>query len=154
LQADRGLNCVGCHIPVHATGQSPAKEGGRLLSNVWAPIFTDVLLHAGPEVTPERIASTPRNPVVVSRDGMSAFDIPRNFAEDAPRGQGVAAGGDFRTAPLMGLGRIGPPFMHDARVFLSKLTVNELPASTVYSDSTVTNAPLVVKTLDDALRAA
>src|SRR5262249_35970869 len=118
------------------------------------PIFTDVLLHAGPEVTPERIASTPRKPVVVSRDGMSAFDIPRNFAEDALPGQGVATGRDFRTAPLMGLGRIGPPFMHDARVFLSQLTVNEKPASTVYSDSTVTNAPLVVKTLDDALRAA
>jgi hypothetical protein len=39
-------------------------------------------------------------------------------------------------------------------VFLSKETVGRMPAGTVYSDSTVTNAPLVVQTLDDAIRAA
>ena len=32
--------------------------------------------------------------------------------------------------------------------------VHSLPAGTVYSDSRVTNAPLVVQTLDDAIRAA
>ena len=154
LQADRGLNCVGCHTPVQPTGLSPAREGGRLLSNVWAPIFSDVLLHRGPEVTPERIASTPRNPVVVSRGGTSAFDISRNFAEDALPNQGVATGRDFRTAPLMGLGRVGPPFLHDARVYLSSLSSSAMPASTVFSDRTVTNAPLIVHTVDDAIRAA
>jgi hypothetical protein len=54
----------------------------------------------------------------------------------------------------MTLGRVGPPFLHDARVYLSKLSVAESPAGTVYSDSTVTNAPLVVRTVDDAIRAA
>ena len=54
----------------------------------------------------------------------------------------------------MGIGRIGPPFLHDGRVYLSKLTASTMPASTVYSDAKVTNAPLVVQTVDDALRAA
>ncbi len=54
----------------------------------------------------------------------------------------------------MGLGRIGPPFLHDARVYLSRLSVDSMPAGTVTSSRDVTNAPLVVRTLDDALRAA
>ncbi|PLS69531.1 MAG: hypothetical protein CV045_01465 [Cyanobacteria bacterium M5B4] len=44
--------------------------------------------------------------------------------------------------------------MHDGRVYLSTLTLNSTPASTVYSDASVTNAPLVVRTFDDAIRAA
>lgn len=153
-QADRGLNCAGCHTPVHATGESPSKIGGRHLSNVWAPIFSDLLLHEGPEVTPERIASTPRDPVVMVRGGFNTLDLPRNLVDDALIGlQGIANGKEFRTPPLMGIGKVGPPFLHDARVYLSRDTRDSFPAGTVYSDATVTNAPLVVRSFDDALRA-
>jgi hypothetical protein len=153
-QADRGLNCVGCHTPVQPTGASPAQLGGEHLSNVWAPVFTDVLLHRGPEVTPERLAATPRDPVVVTRKGKSTLDLSRNLSDDALFNQGLANGREFRTAPLMGMGVIGAPYLHDGRVFLSQQTVDSYPAGTVYSDATVTNAPLVVQTLDDAIRAA
>jgi CxxC motif-containing protein (DUF1111 family) len=153
-QADRGLNCVGCHTPIQPTGSSPAGLGAEHLSNVWAPVFTDVLLHEGPEVTPERHASTPRDPVVMTRNGRTTLDLSRNLSDDALFNQGLANGREFRTAPLMGLGAIGAPFLHDGRVYLSNKTVDSLPAGTVYSDSTVTNAPLVVQTLDDAIRAA
>jgi CxxC motif-containing protein (DUF1111 family) len=153
-QSDRGLNCVGCHTPIQPTGRSPAQIGGKHLSNVWAPVFTDVLLHEGPEVTAERLASAPRDPVVVTRDGKTTLDISRNLSDDALFNQGVATGREFRTAPLMGMGVIGAPYLHDGRVFLSNKTVNSLPAGTVYSNSKVTNAPLVVETLDDAIRAA
>jgi CxxC motif-containing protein (DUF1111 family) len=153
-QADRALNCAGCHTPVHTTGRSPAAVGGRHLSNVWAPIFSDLLLHEGPEVPPERIASTPRDPVVIVRDGFRTLDLSRNLTDDALIGaQGVANGKEFRTAPLMGIGKVGPPFLHDARVYLSRFTRDSYPAGTVYSNSDVTNAPLVVRTFEDALRA-
>ena len=52
-----------------------------------------------------------------------------------------AEGREFRTAPLMGMGRMGAPFLHDARVYLSKLTVNTAPAGTGTSNHNVTNAP-------------
>lgn len=153
-QLDRGLNCAGCHTPVHTTGKSPAAIGGRHLSNVYAPIFSDLLLHEGPEVTPERIASTPRDPVVIVRNGFNTFDLPRNLTDDALIGlQGLANGKEFRTPPLMGIGKVGPPFLHDARVFLSRFTRDSYPAGTVYSNSEVTNAPLAIRSFDDALRA-
>jgi len=44
--------------------------------------------------------------------------------------------------------------LHDARVYLSTLTVDKTPAGTVTSNSSVTNAPLVVQSLDDAILAA
>ncbi len=153
-QVDRGLNCVGCHTPVQETGASPSTVGARLLSNKWAPIFSDILLHEGPEVTPERLASTPRDPVVIRREGLNTLDLPRNLSDDALPNQGRATGREFRTAPLMGLGVVGPPFLHDARVYLSTRTVDSTPAGTVYSNAEVTNAPLVVRSVDDALRAA
>src|SRR5271157_6490733 len=65
-----------------------------------------------------------------------------------------ADGREFRTAPLMGLGRIGPPFLHDGRVFLSELTADSKPAGTVTTNHKLTNAPLVVRSVDDALLAA
>lgn len=170
---DSGLACAGCHIPVQRTGQSPSSIGSHNLSFKWAPIFSDLLLHEMPSIDVERHASTPRVPTLIARPHLNvlssaassdpsnfgiiynSFDISRNLADDVFSNQkGTATGRDFRTAPLMGLGRMGPPYLHDARVFLSRLTFNSAPASTVTSNSEVTNAPLVVRTVDDAIRAA
>jgi hypothetical protein len=83
------------------------------------------------------------------------FDLPRNLADDTFSNlKATAEGPQFRTAPLMGLGRIGPPLLHDARVYLSKDTVDKTPAGTVTTNSDFTNAPLVVRTVDDAILAA
>jgi hypothetical protein len=168
-QEDRLVGCVGCHTPVQRTGNSPAMGRdsqivAQHVSNVWAPIFADLLLHEGPVIDAERFATTPRDPLVVRRadDGrtFNTFDLPRNLADDVfSSQQATAFGPDFRTAPLMGLGRMGPPFLHDARVFLSRDTSignpeTARPASTVMTNSEATNAPLVVRTLDDAIRAA
>ena len=54
----------------------------------------------------------------------------------------------------MGLGRIGPPFLHDARVYLSELTVGSAAAGTVTTNRGLTNTPLVVHRPDEALLAA
>jgi hypothetical protein len=190
-QADRKLNCVGCHTPIHRTGQSPAatfspstnptEVGAEQLSNVWAPIFSDLLLHKGPVIDAERFSPLPREVVNIRRLASNAstrgdngddndrgddsgrggrrifytLDLPRSLADDTFNGQKAAAeGSEFRTAPLMALGRIGPPFMHDGRVYLSRLTKNRMPAGTVTTNRDETNAPLVVRTLDDALLAA
>ncbi|TMB50535.1 MAG: hypothetical protein E6J50_05430 [Chloroflexi bacterium] len=213
-QTDRLLNCVGCHTPIQATGESPAKTAGDLggdhLSFVWAPIFSDLLLHEMTIIDAERHAPTPRDPLLIRRlrrvgggprgeaedrehgpsdspggDGhgrggvghgpggvghgpggvghgpvrppsllVDTFDIPRNLADDALLAQGIAEGYMWRTPPLMGLGRVGPPFLHDVRVYLSLRTVERTPAGTVMTSSRFTNAPLVVRTVDDALRAA
>jgi hypothetical protein len=137
----------------------PAKHRG-----LWAPIFSDLLLHKMPVINAERFAPTPRDPAVIFR-GVDTFDLPRNLAQDSFTNQKASADGrEFRTAPLMGLGRIGPPFLHDARVYLSRLTVlgfhdpaftvNKKPAGTVTTNDRLTNAPLVVRTIDDALLAA
>jgi hypothetical protein len=188
-QKDRQLNCVGCHTPIHRTGQSPANvdatdpDGGKALSFVWAPIFSDLLLHKMPAIDVERNSTLPRDPLLISRLAMDdddkgdlsgkddakkgehrffdTFDLPRNLADDTFTNQkGTADGREFRTPPLMGLGKIGPPFLHDSRVYLSKDTVNGSalagmgPAGTVTTNRRQTNAPLVVRTLDDALLAA
>jgi hypothetical protein len=163
-QEDRLVGCVGCHTPVQRTGNSPAMGRdsqivAQHVSFVWAPIFADLLLHEVPVINAERFATTPRDPLVVRRadDGhtFDTFDLPRNLADDVfSSQQATAFGPDFRTAPLMGMGRMGPPFLHDARVYLSQLTRDSFPAGTVMTNSEVTNAPLVVRTLDDAIRAA
>jgi len=180
-QADRKLNCVGCHTPIQRTGQSPSGQSptdpvARHLSFVWAPIFSDLLLHKGPVIDAERFATRPRDPLRVDRadlkkllkgedddddrsdaDGrlFATFDLPRNLADDVfSNFQASATGTEFRTAPLMGMGRMGPPFLHDARVYLSRLTNESTPAGTVMTSSEFTNAPLVVRSLDDAIRAA
>ena len=159
-QSDRMVGCASCHTPVQRTGLSPTQGRdfqivGRHVSFVWAPIFADLLLHAGPVIDAEREATTPRDPLIIHRAGLDTFDLPRNLADDAFSSQQAAAfGPEFRTAPLMGMGRMGPPFLHDARVYLSQLTRNSNPAGTVTTNSQVTNAPLVVRTLDDAIRAA
>ena len=183
-QTDRKLNCVGCHIPISKTGQSPADVGAEHLTNVWAPIFSDLLLHHMPVINGERETTNglPRNVVVTSRlamkvshqgdngaddgdrDGDSGrakgrvfdtFDLERNFADDTfSVSKASAEGSEFRTPPLMGLGRIGAPFLHDARVYLSRDTVQSTPAGTVTTNRELTNAPLVVRSLDDAILAA
>ena len=211
-RTNRWLNCAGCHVPIHKTGQSPAEVGARHLSFVWAPIFSDLLLHKMTVIDAERQAPTPRDPLLILRarlpgmgrgnddeddddhgrgvgrdkkgdddddedghghgegrgkgvadddddeDGQGGlfetFDEPRNLADDTLPTQGMARGDLWRTPPLMGLGRVGPPFLHDARVYLSLRTVDATPAGTVMTSSEFTNAPLVVRTLDDALRAA
>jgi hypothetical protein len=153
-QADRMLNCVGCHTPIQRTGHSPADLGAEHLSHVWAPVFSDLLLHGVPVIDAERFAPTPRLPLVIQRSGVDTLDLARNFAEDALPNQGLARGDEFRTPPLMALGVIGPPFFHDARLYLSERTLESAPAGTVMTSSAETNAPLVVRTLDDALRAA
>jgi hypothetical protein len=119
-----------------------------------------------PVINAERISNRPRDPLVfprVSKRGddddhgraFATFDLPRSLADDTFTNQKASADGrEFRTAPLMGLGRIGPPFMHDGRVFFSKLTVDSMPASTVTTSGRVTNAPLVVRTLDEAILVA
>jgi Di-haem oxidoreductase, putative peroxidase len=153
-QSDLKLNCVGCHTPVQRTGRSPAQVGAEHLSFKLAPVFSDMLLHKMPVINAERFAPTARLPLVVERGGDDTFDLSRNFGEDALPNQGLARGDEFRTAPLMGLGVIGPPFLHDARVFLSTSTVDTMPASTVMTHRHRVNVPLVVRTLDDAIRAA
>jgi hypothetical protein len=160
-QADRRVGCAGCHTPVVATGQLPNDVGTSHISNVWAPLFSDLLIHEGPSIDAERQSSTPRKPVMFARaDDRSrlaiTFDLPRSLSDDAlpHQNSGIANGREFRTAPLMGLGIIGPPFLHDGRVYLSNETAFFTPAGTVTSNRRVTNRPLVVKTLDDALLAA
>jgi len=160
-QSDRMVNCAGCHMPVTQTGQLPADIATVHVNNVWAPLFSDLLLHEGPSIDAERTAPIVRLPVIAFRRRASglifpSFDLPRSLADDAlPRqNSGIANGREFRTAPLMGIGRIGPPFLHDGRVYLSRLSNLTTPASTVYSDATVTNGPLVIQSVDDALKAA
>jgi Di-haem oxidoreductase, putative peroxidase len=174
-QTDRQLNCVGCHTPIQRTGQSPATlpddVGAEHLSFVWAPIFSDILLHHMPVVDAERFLQSPgnlpRDPLVIRRLAANfrfsdTFDVPRNLADDTFNNQKASAeGSQFRTAPLMGLGRIGPPFLHDARVYLSEYTVNgsasstgTAPAGTVTTNKQQTNAPLIVNSVDNAILAA
>jgi hypothetical protein len=182
-QTDQMVGCVSCHTPVQRTGQSPAVGDPSLgtdeaavvdiLSYRWAPIFSDLLLHKGPTIDAERFAPTPRDPILVSRGSsrdhdldhdrrhregrvriFKTYDLPRNLADDIFSSQkATAKGEEFRTPPLMGIGRVGPPFLHDASVYLSRLTRNTTPAGTVFTNSEVTNAPLVVRSVDDALRA-
>ena len=158
-QENRELNCVGCHTPVMATGRLPDESGTEHVSNVWAPLFSDLLIHKGPTVDAERDAPTPRLPFLIQRPdnkgGLTeTYDLARGLADDTLPNQGVATGREFRTSPLMGLGRIGPPFLHDGRVYLSNQSVGVTPASTIHTDREVTNAPLVIESLDDAILAA
>jgi hypothetical protein len=182
-QTDRKLNCVGCHIPISKTGQSPADVGAKHLTNVWAPIFSDLLLHHMPVINGERETTNglPRNVVVTSRLATKAhqgdngaedrdrngdsgrangrvfdtFDLERNLADDTfSNAKASAEGSEFRTPPLMGLGRIGAPFLHDGRIYLSRDTVQSTPAGTVTTNRELTNAPLVVHSLDDAILSA
>jgi len=147
----------------------------NILSYRWAPIFSDLILHKGPTIDAERFAPTPRDPILVSRTRVvsndkdddyderrggqgktfNTYDLARNLTDDIFSNQkATAKGEEFRTPPLMGIGKVGPPFLHDARVYLSIFNRDTTPAGTVFTNSEVTNAPLVVRSVDDALRAA
>jgi hypothetical protein len=143
--ADRKLNCVGCHIPIMRTGQSPAAVGARHLSNKWFPIFSDLLLHDMGQI-PQGL----NNPVPPPG---TTLEINRNLADFALPAQGLAFGREWRTPPLMGIGRIGPPFLHDIRVFLDNVVPLNF-ATTVQSNSGGTNLALTVDSFDNALLAA
>jgi hypothetical protein len=141
IAPDRELNCVGCHIPIMRTGTSAAKVGGELLSNRWAPLFSDLLIHdmgKFPFLRPELLQPAPYP------------GISRNLADFALPDQGRAEGSEWRTPPLMGIGKIGAPFLHDGRVFLNA----SRPAETVVSYAGVTNERLVITNLEQALLAA
>jgi hypothetical protein len=79
--------------------------------------------------------------------------INRNLADFALPAQGLAFGREWRTPPLMGIGRIGPPFLHDIRVFLDNVVPLNF-ATTVQSNSGGTNLALTVDSFDNALLAA
>jgi hypothetical protein len=169
-QADRMLNCVGCHTPIHATGQSPSEVGARHLSHKWAHVFSDILIHDMGEVRAERVAQSPRYPFSfdvnpgdrICEEEVPSFDLSRNLADDTLPGQGVAGGREWRTYPLWGMGKTGTPFFHDARIFLSNFTVNRTPASTVFTHGgdldlgrpPVTNERRCIQSLDAAIHAA
>jgi hypothetical protein len=166
------------------TALTASGVGSTNLSFKWAPIFSDQLLHHMPVISAERETTDglPRDIVVIPRSSSTkhsqkgdddedrddddsgkgknkgifdTLDLPRNLTDDSFSNlKATAEGSEFRTAPLMGLGRIGPPLLHDARVYLSKDTVDKTPAGTVTTNSDLTNAPLVVRSVDDAILAA
>jgi hypothetical protein len=78
-QADRKPNCIGCHTPIQRTGQSPADVGAEHLSFVWAPIFSDLLLHQMPIINAERISQRPRDPLVSARQSTSGASGRRRY---------------------------------------------------------------------------
>lgn len=152
IAADRQLGCASCHIPIMKTGQSPAKIGGEHLSNRWAPVFWDGLIHKNPELPPG------------TRPDLIPGNIDRDLADYAipPSVTGIASGNEFRTPPLMGLGRVGPPFFHDARVYLNVIGngnyINDPPippSSTVFTSAdTGANVLMEIKSVDMAVLAA
>ncbi len=147
LAKDRQLGCATCHIPVFRTGVSPAAIGGQEnLSNRWAPIFSDLLIHQDPEVPyyfekqwdlahprmidPATCKPGPCDPTkTVAAPFPIAGNVNRSLTDYAivPSVTGLAEGNEFRTPPLMGLGRVGPPFMHDARVYLNIIGGDSYP---------------------------
>ena len=87
-QIDRKLNCVGCHIPIRKTGQSPADVGAGHLTNVWAPISSDQLIHHMPVIDAERRTSNglPREVVTIARlDTSAGADRDDEFGQSAAK---------------------------------------------------------------------
>lgn len=134
IAVDRRLNCVSCHVPIQRTGVSPADIDGDLLSNKWAPIFSDLLIHSLPTLPqgrPEYLYPTAYQGAgnamlrayydAVFANGFSRPGLSRNLGDAVVpfAVTGVANPDEFRTAPLMGLGKTGPPFLHDARVYVN-----------------------------------
>lgn len=152
---DRQLGCATCHTPVYRTGTSPARLGGaENLSNRWAPIFSDLLIHQNPEVPyyfhqqwqnarPRSIDPASCTPTCDPTKLILApypFPIDIHSAEArvnrdltdyaiVPSVTGLALGSEFRTPPLMGLGKVGPPFGHDARIYVNNIGAGTYPGN-------------------------
>ncbi len=154
IAKDRQLGCVSCHIPIIKTGVSPAKIGAENLSNRWAPLFSDLLIHQNPTLPKGySVRLNPQIPGILSRD-LADFVIP-------PVVTGIANGEEFRTPPLMGIGKVGPPFFHDARVFLNVIGAGAYPglppnppASTVFTSKDQGTRTLDITTVELAVLAA
>lgn len=131
IAADRQLNCVGCHTPIMVTGISPAKIGGAELSHRWVPLFSDLLVH--------HMGTFPADIDVASLEDTHPFfaGVSRNLADYALTEPGVD-GGEWRTAPLLAFGKVGPPYLHDGRVFLNP----SAPAYFYYGSRTADEAQL------------
>ncbi len=151
IAVDRQLNCVGCHTPIAITGAAPSSVVAEQLSHRWVPLFSDLLVHD--------MGSFPANADAERLERSHPFfrGIPRNLADHALPNQGAATGAEWRTAPLLGFGLVGPPFLHDARVFLNP----SAPAYFFFGSRTADEAgtPLAqrrveVTDLDTAIRAA
>jgi CxxC motif-containing protein (DUF1111 family) len=180
LAQDRQLGCATCHIPVFATGTSPAQIGGaENLSNRWAPIFSDLLIHQDPEVPyyfeKQWMVAQPTmtDPSTCTASGCDATktilapypivgNLSRSLADYAivPSVTGLAEGNEFRTPPLMGLGKVGPPFMHDARVYLNIIGEDSYPgqppnppASTQFTSADGGTVTMDITTMDLAVLA-
>jgi CxxC motif-containing protein (DUF1111 family) len=177
---DRKLGCASCHIPVFRTGVSPAQIGGaENLSNRWAPIFSDLLMHQNPEVPyflqqqwanlepkmidPKSCKPTCDPSTLILAPYPIVGNISRNLTDYAlvPNVTGLAAGSEFRTPPLMGLGKVGPPFGHDARVYLNVTGDGNYPgqqpnpqASTIFTSADGGTVTENVTTMDLAVLAA
>ncbi len=134
IAVDRQLNCVACHIPIQRTGISPAQIDADLLSNKWAPIFSDLIIHALPTLPqgrPEYLYPTVYQGAgnamlkayynAVFANGFSRPGLSRALGDAVVPFSvtGVANPNEFRTPPLMGIGKTGPPFMHDARIYVN-----------------------------------
>jgi hypothetical protein len=151
IASDTALGCVSCHTPVQRTGESPASVGGEHLSHRWAPLFSDLLIHDMGQVPPDVTAAE------LAAWGPAYEGIDRNLADFALPGQGLAQGFEWRTPPMMGLGRIGAPYMHDGRVYVNP----DEPAFFYYGSRTADEAGLAVAdrrvaivTMEQALQAA
>ncbi len=120
ISTERQLNCVGCHTPILPTGIHPATENSpgvqAPLTNVWAPMFSDLLIHDMGGFPAEM---SPSQRAELTEDIPALSGIDRGLADFVVGGQALASPFDWRTPPLMGLGRIGPPLLHDARVFVN-----------------------------------
>jgi hypothetical protein len=180
LANDRQLGCATCHIPVFRTGVSPAAIGGEdNLSNRWAPIFSDLLIHQNPEVPydfetqwyslkPQAIDPSSCTPTCDPTKLITApypilGNVSRNLTDYAlvPSVTGLAAGSEFRTPPLMGIGKVGPPFGHDARIYLNVTGEGQypgeppnLPAKMQFTSADKGTAQHTITTMDLALLGA
>lgn len=151
IAGDRQLNCVGCHTPIVVTGRSPSTVVGEQLSNRWVPLFSDLLLHdmGSFPVGGDHEALTDSHPFFKG--------VSRNLADFALPNAGVATGAEWRTAPLLAFGLVGPPYLHDARVFLNPVA----PAYFYYGSKTADEAALSLEArrleivdVDSAIQAA
>ena len=80
-----------------------------------------MIMRKGPTIDAERFAPTPRDPILVSRFtvvgsnrlNFKTYDLLRNLTDDIFSNQkSITKGEEFCTSPLMGIGKVGPPFLY------------------------------------------